>query len=107
DVHENVVVLIPDILPHQGGRLAAVRQSRPRQHSYFFKGSVAEVMKQEILLVVVGHEDVHKAVVVIIGESHAHAPAMVLRDPGSLGDIFKRSVSPVAVKRVGKALEVL
>ena len=32
---------------------------------------------------------------------------MVLRDPGSLGDIFKRSVSPVAVKRVGKALEVL
>src|SRR5438094_1938810 len=62
DVRKTVVVIIPEIRPHARYRLAAVQQSHARQHPYFFKGPVAAVMKQEILLVVVGHEDVHKPV---------------------------------------------
>jgi tetratricopeptide (TPR) repeat protein len=106
DVRTAVVVVIPEIRPHARDRFPAIRQSHARQDSDFFKGSVAAIMKQEILLVVIRHEDVHKAVIVIIGEGHAHAPAMVLGDPRSLGDIFKRPVSTVAVKRVGEAFEV-
>src|SRR5690242_6894061 len=106
DVRTAVVVVIPEIRAHAGDRLATVRQRHAGHHSDFFKGSVASVMKQEILLIVVGHEDVHKPVVVIVGEGHAHSAAVMLGDTGSLGNIFKRPVSAVAVKRVGKALEV-
>src|SRR5215470_18448015 len=106
DVRTTVVVVIPEIRPHAGDGLATVQQRHARQDSDFFKGSVAAVMKQEILLVVVGYEDVHKAVVVIIGEGNAHSASLVLGDPRPFGDIFERSVASIAVKGVCEALKV-
>ena len=53
---------------------------------------------------VVGDEDVHPAVVVVIGDGDAHAFAAMGGDSGSGGDVGERAVAVVVIEAVGQGL---
>ncbi len=66
----------------------------------------AQVVEQQVRAVVVGHEDIDKAVAVVIRNGHAHAAAEVLRDSRLGRDVRERAVAVVAVERVRERLVV-
>ena len=106
NVGKPIVVVIAEVRPHTGDRHAGVRQRDSRLERHFLKGAVAAVVKEKVRLVVVGHEDVHEAVVVVVRKGDAHAAPLILADSGFLRDILERPVAPVAVERIAEAFEV-
>ena len=74
--------------------------------TYLFESAIAPIVKQKIGHVVVADENVREAVIIVVGERHAHAAADVLADSGFFGDVLESAVAAVAVQRVGEALEI-
>ena len=100
DVRQPIVVHIAEIDAHAGQMVAilvvATPACRPTSSNFF-----RQVVEQKVGAVIVGDEDVEKAVVVIIGKGDAHALALYAAIPVSVGNIRERPVAVVADKVLG------
>ena len=107
EVEEAVVVVVAEVGPHAGLRAAVAAVAHPRQQGHVGEGAVAVVAVEEVGGLVVGHEDVHVAVAVVVGGGEAHPLARGIEDPGRGGDVGKGAVTGIAVEDVGRPGEIL
>src|SRR5947208_58199 len=82
-------------------------QAGAGNQAYFRKRSVAIVVEQETRRRVVGHEDVHPTVVIVVPESDSERFPFFVRYAGLLGDIRKCAVSIVPEQYVRYSLEIV
>jgi hypothetical protein len=57
-------------------------------------------MKEEVGMIVIGNEDVHESVTIVVGDGHAHSFARVLGDSSLGRDICERAIAIVAIESV-------
>ena len=77
DVRIAIVIEIAKIQSHAGDEGAVLGQSDIGLKSHFLE-LVSQVMKEEIVLRVVGHEEIRLAVQIVVGHAHAHSLADVV-----------------------------
>ena len=65
---------------------------------------MAQVVEQKIRHAVVGHENVHQAIAVIIRHGHAHSFAQLRAQAGGFGDVGESAVVVVAEELVGRVV---
>ena len=90
-----VVVEIAEIDAHGRERLAVVVEADAGRSATSRKLSVAFVVEEEVRHGVVGDEDVHPAVVVVIGDGDAHALARVCAAIPEATDTSENVPSPL------------
>src|SRR5439155_7651516 len=83
-----------------GERLAVSGERRARLEPAFGKRPIAVVVEKVWLHAVVGDEDVHKPVVVIVGECHAQSAPLLDGDAGLLDDVLEGAIAAIAIKKI-------
>ncbi len=97
------VLEIGEDRPHGGSGFAVLSVSHARLHGDFLKRSVAVVMEQEVLGLIVGHVDIGIAIAIEIARGHTHGAANVFGDAGLFADICEGAVAVVVEQHVGAA----
>ena len=76
---QTVVVHVAEIGAHARNVRARLRIGNAGLQRHFLKLLAAEIVKQHVGRIVVGHEHVHESIVVVVGERHTHALSADLR----------------------------
>jgi hypothetical protein len=94
-----VVVAIAKAGPQVRNRLAVVAQGYAGKQAHLLKDAAA-IAEQEVGEVLVGDEEVHPPVAVMVRDGDAHAFARVTGNACLLGDVLESPVAAVAVENV-------
>src|SRR5581483_5697512 len=90
-----VVFQIAKIAAHTGDQVAVLRQCDSRLEGHLFETVVPLIVIEEVEKLVVGHEDVGEAVVVIVGDGRRHTLSGMRADASLLGDVGESSLAVV------------
>ena len=63
-----------------------------------------QIPKQEIPFVVIGHKDIRKAVVVVVGYRHTHSFTDVFGNPARGGNVGKSAIAVIVIQKIGQPL---
>src|SRR5580704_16849647 len=97
-VGASIVVIVLEHCTHDGKAFAVRGEARPGIERAFFESAIAIVVKKILLHAVVGHENVGKAVAVIVGEGNTEGPPLLSRDAGALAYVFEGTVPAIAIE---------
>ena len=86
-VEPAVPVVVAELRPHAGSRLAVPRHGHTRKQADFAEAPSSLVVEQEIRHAVVGHEHIRPAIVVVVADGNTKTIADVLREPGFRADV--------------------
>src|SRR5439155_7291816 len=107
DVGQPVIIVVPEVHAHAGDWVAGVEQSRSRLQSDLFELAVSEIVEQEVRHLVIGNENIHEAVAIVVSDGDTHSFSDVGSDTGLLRDVLELAISFVTVKGVGEPVEEL
>ena len=68
DVGQSIVIVVPEVHAHPRDWVAGVEQSRSNLQSDLFEFAVSEVVKQEVRHLVIGNENIHEAVAIVVSD---------------------------------------
>src|SRR5208282_3630752 len=107
DVRAAVVKHILEIGAHAGNGAAAlgIRDAGFQRDLLEFLAS--QIVEQEVGAVVVGNENIHEPIAIVVGNRHTHTLAEEFGDARFHGDVSKSPVAVVAVQRVGQVRVVV
>ena len=83
DIGSAVVVHVLEIGAHPGDGVAVLGVGHARFQRDLFELLATHVVQQEVGTVIVGDENIHEPVAVVVGDSHAHALPKMLAMPVS------------------------
>src|SRR6185369_12348929 len=92
-------VVVGGVHAHAGARRASLAEGDARDHGVVSKRPVVVVAIKLVWLSVVGDEEIHPAVVVVIEQSDAERLARRIVDAGLGGDVFERAVAAIVKQR--------
>ena len=95
DIREAIVIDIPEVHPHSRNELTVFGQRHAGIERHLLKLAAALVMEERIVHLVVGDEDIHEAIQIVIRDSHAHALAGVRAYAGFRRDVAESPISIV------------
>ena len=105
DIGVAVIVYVAKIRAHTGDECGIFSERDVGLERDFLK-FVAEIVEEESVLGVIGHEEIGLAVKVVVGHPDAHTLADVIANAPLLGDIFERAVALVEKELVGESLVI-
>ena len=100
-----VAVEVPGVHAHPGLRGAVEGEGGAAIEGHLAERTVPVVQPEEVLHLVVGHEEVDPPVPVQVGGHHPQAVAALAEDPGVGGDVLEGPVPAVAHQAVGEGGE--
>ena len=99
-VRPPVVVHVFEIYSHAGESAAALGIGDTGFQRNLFELFAAEIMKEEVGMIVVGDKNIDESIMVVVGDGHAHSLPEELGDSRFRGDIGKGAVAIVAVQGI-------
>src|SRR5690606_1816082 len=100
------IVIVSKVCTHAGDRTPVFSQSDPRQKGNLFESAITLILKQGIRHVVIRHEGIQIAVLIVVFECHTHPSARPVHQPRRLGHILKSPIATVTVELVVNSSEI-
>ena len=106
NLRQPIIVEIAEVRPHAGDDAAIGCVSDPLLQGRVLEGAIAVVVHQKIGRCVIGHKDVSKAVIIVVGERQSHAFAHIPSDMRRQRDIPECSLAVILVQNIWGTFEV-
>src|SRR5690606_1372961 len=106
NVRQTIIVIVSKVCTHAGDRTPVFSQSDPRQKGNLFESAITLILKQGIRHVVIRHEGIQIAVLIVVFECHTHSSARPVHQPRRLGHILKSPIATVTVELVVNSSEI-
>src|SRR6187401_1174927 len=102
EVEAAVTVIVGELGPHAGARLAVAPNGDTGCKGHFTEASLPVVVKQKVRYRVIGHEHIRQPVIVVIADGDTQAVADVSGNSGLGADIGEDALAVVAIQHAGE-----
>ena len=104
DVGPPVPVYVAHNRTHRRNPLAVFAERQPQGRSFLDESALPSVFVVVVFHGIVGHVEVHEAVIIDVGRRSAHAASLGVMHARFLGHVGESTVAIIAVQRVGLAV---